>query len=124
MSNNELVFSEMALQQLKLMQENDYTLENKFPRIQVSGKGCGGFDYEIGFTEKSEADLVFEFQGLKYIMDPFTAFYLKKGTVNFEADYKNNQEGFHVINDDEKNYQGKFFKNTEMVPHFLEKKDL
>lgn len=113
-------FSQDAIEQLNLIFENDYTLENHFFRIKVDGKGCGGFDYALGFTPKQQDDFVIDIaqanKKLQFIIDPFTAFYAKNGIVNYIKDYANNAEGFHFENSNEKNYRGKFFKDESKLP--------
>jgi len=113
-----------ALQQIVLIQENDYTLEGMVFRVKVSGKGCHGFDYSCGFTEPLENDLVYEFQfndqQVAVHLDPFADFYLKNAKVDFSFNPKAAEDGFLVTNFDQKEFEGKFFKNDEAkVPEHL-----
>lgn len=118
----ELFLTDSAIRQILLMEENDYTLENHFFRIKIGGKGCGGFTYETGFSELHQDDLVIEKyfkdlnKTLRIIMDPFTAFYTQKGTLDYLLDPEKNDEGFIVENADESNHKGKFFKDTSKLP--------
>ena len=48
------------------------------------------------------------------IMDPFSSFYLQDFTLDFIQDYENDLEGFEVINHDQKEFHGKFWKKE---PH-------
>lgn len=117
-----LFITDSAIRQIQLMQENDYTLEGLLFRIKIGGKGCGGFTYETGFSEKHADDIVIEknypainFQ-LKLLMDPFTAFYTSSATLDYLLDTGNNDEGFVITNADEGNHKGKFFKDTSKLP--------
>lgn len=118
----DLLVTDSAALQIKLMQENDYTLEGHFFRIKIGGKGCGGFTYDTGFSIPHEDDLVLKktFPLIKFeltiLMDPFTAFYTQNGSLDYMLDVDSNEEGFIVGNPDEKNHRGKFFKDTTKLP--------
>ena len=43
-------------------------------------------------------------------MDLFTAYYCQKITLDFLDDYENDQEGFKVVNHNQKEHHGKFWK--------------
>ena len=112
-----LKLSPAAISQIKLIRENDFMLEEQVFRIQIDGKGCGGFDYALGFTEKHSDDLVIEIApDVNLHIDPFTAYYCREGIIDFIFDPEKDIEGFSYINPSEKKYRGKFFKNEEMVP--------
>lgn len=109
-----------AKAQLWLIQQNDYTIKDQVFRLKVDGKGCGGFDYALGFTKALSDDLVISFphnEGELFLsIDPFTAFYCQSGTIDFVTDYENDIEGFRFKNENESKYRGKFFKNEELLP--------
>jgi len=105
-----------AQDQLALIFSHDFTLKDQVFRLQVDGKGCGGFDYALGFTPSEKDDLVYIVGETKIHIDPFTAFYSKEGTIEYLVDYENDQEGFMFTNENEKKYRGKFFKDESMVP--------
>jgi iron-sulfur cluster assembly protein len=110
-----LKISKIALAQLKIMQEMDYTLEGKYPRIAVKGKGCSGFDYALFFDTPKKNDVVVTFEKTNILLDPFTAFYFKNGTIDYKL--LPGEEGFIITNFDEELYQGKFYdKNPQLVP--------
>lgn len=117
----EVNISPKAISQLKLIIENDFTLKGKYLRLLISGKGCDGFSYSVGFTDWNMDDMEIEVktsneethENLKVIMDPFTAFYLQNCSVDYVEDFANNNEGFVVTNDNQKNFSGKFWKKDE-----------
>lgn len=111
--------SDFAAKQLHLILENDYTLHEQVLRLMISGKGCSGFDYSIGFTKAQDDDLIYQSNGLKLHLDPFTAYYAKEGKIDFVFDHHNGIDGFLFTNFNEKNHKGKFFKNTDMLPKFI-----
>jgi len=109
-----------AYEQLQLILDNDFTLKGKYLRLLISGKGCEGFSYSVGFTDWNEDDMLIqaecsdsEHHQHKIIMDPFTAFYLQKCSIDYIEDFANNNEGFVVENDNQKNFSGKFWKQDE-----------
>ncbi len=50
---------------------NDYSL-----RIGVKGGGCSGFSYLLGFDEEKERDTIYDFEGIRIVMDKAHALYL------------------------------------------------
>lgn len=114
-----LSFSSMALSQYQLIVENDFTLKGKYLRVLISGKGCDGFTYSVGFTDWHQEDLkvpVLDAEGtpvsdaIEVLMDPFTAFYLQQVAIDYLQDFANNNEGFTVTNLNQKEFAGKFWR--------------
>lgn len=105
-----LNFSEGALLQLRLMLENDFTIEDKHFRIQITGKGCDGFSYSSGFAELHEDDFILEVSDLKIIIDPFSAHYMKNTNIDYHQDFAGDEEGFVITVNDQKNFAGKFWR--------------
>ena len=116
MSN--LKITQKAIDQIRLILKNDFTLTGKFLRIQITGKECDGFTYSVGFHNIHKDDCKIPCPQLGenqfLIMDPFSSFYLQDYTLDFIQDYENDLEGFEVINHDQKEFQGKFWKKE---PH-------
>ena len=117
-------FTDSAISQLKLIQENDYTLEGKFLRLLVATKGCDGFSYNVGFTEKMQDDFlvpVMNASELKVLVDPFAAYYTREMTVDYVQDFEENIEGFLVVNHHQKDFHGKFWRGKpETTPPLLD----
>ena len=57
--------------------------------------------------------------GFVIVLDPFAAYYCKNGIIDYKRNIQTGEEGFLFINHDEKNHQGKFFKNEQKVPSHL-----
>lgn len=105
-----------AQEQLSLILENDFTLAGKYLRVLISGKGCDGFTYSIGFTDLVTEDLLVPVKNatdLELILDPFTAFYLQHAEIDFHQDFENNTEGFVVKNLNQSEFSGKFWRKDE-----------
>jgi iron-sulfur cluster assembly protein len=70
-------------------------------RLGVRGGGCSGVSYAIEFAEKIRArDHVFEFDGLKIVIDPKSLIYLRGSILDYEV--KLMQHGFKFRNPNEK----------------------
>lgn len=53
-------------------------------RVAIQGGGCSGFQYGLGFDSgPAEGDLELELQGVRVVVDPFSAPYLQGATVDF-----------------------------------------
>ena len=131
--------SPLAAEQLGLIVRNDPTVEGKCLRVLISGKGCHGFDYQVGFDARREGDFVLPLRGLvpsggsgdqvdpdasggsggpgadpgadlDLVMDPFTACYLQRCEVGYLRDPAVDEEGFVVVNEDQDAHRGKFWR--------------
>lgn len=121
----QISITQEAFQQLSLIWENDVTLKGKYFRLLISGKGCDGFTYSVGFTDWQDDDFLVQLQSenkdddsfksndLAVVLDPFTAFYLQKGTIDYLQDFTNNNEGFTIENHNQKEFAGKFWRKDE-----------
>lgn len=70
-------------------------------RLGVRGGGCSGASYVIEFAEKiRDRDKVFEFDGLKVIVDPKSLIYLRGTVLDYEV--KLMSHGFKFQNPNEK----------------------
>lgn len=59
-------------------------------RVAVIGGGCSGFSYHLAFEHQiNESDNVYEFAGLKVLVDPMSEMYLD----GVEVDYLETLEG-------------------------------
>jgi iron-sulfur cluster assembly accessory protein len=53
-------------------------------RVAIQGGGCSGFQYGLGFDSGSaEGDIELELEGVRVVVDPFSAPYLQGSTVDF-----------------------------------------
>lgn len=70
-------------------------------RLGVRGGGCSGASYVIEFAEKiRDRDKVFDFDGLKVIVDPKSLVYLRGSVLDYEV--KLMSHGFKFLNPNEK----------------------
>ena len=58
--------------------------DNLLLRVYVSGGGCSGLSYGMGFEEKAdEDDKVFEQNGVKVLIDSYSQNYLKDANIDY-----------------------------------------
>ncbi|HET8932996.1 MAG TPA: iron-sulfur cluster assembly accessory protein [Polyangiales bacterium] len=70
-------------------------------RLGVRGGGCSGVSYAIEFSDKiRDRDNVYDFDGLRVIVDPKSLVYLRGSVLDYEV--KLMQHGFKFINPNEK----------------------
>ncbi len=80
----EIGLTETAAQKVKTLMENDGN-QHSYLRVFVTGGGCSGLSYGMTFEEKEEdGDHVVETQGVKVLVDEFSAPYLRGIQVDYE----------------------------------------
>ena len=52
-------------------------------RVAIQGGGCSGFQYGLGFDTVAEGDLELVLEGVRVVVDPFSAPYLSGTTIDF-----------------------------------------
>lgn len=65
-----------AIVQLKRLREEQGVPADYGLRVGVKGGGCSGFSYMLGFDELKERDTIYEFEGIRILMDKAHALYL------------------------------------------------
>lgn len=107
--------TERALSQILLILKHDHTLKGPYFRIQIDGKGCDGFTYATGFDSPSpddfQIDVKYQSKNFTLLIDPFTSFYLKRGSLDFIQNH--DSEGFVVTNLDQADFEGKFWNKDQ-----------
>jgi iron-sulfur cluster assembly protein len=74
-------------------------------RLGVRGGGCSGVSYAIEFSDKvRDRDNVFDFDGLRVIVDPKSLVYLRGAVLDYEVTLM--QHGFKFVNPNEKSSCG------------------
>jgi iron-sulfur cluster assembly protein len=77
-----------ALEELRRLQ-TEAAEEVEGIRLGVKGGGCSGFSYLLEFSRQRENDRILDIEGVRFLMDPKSAIYLK-GIV---LDYKKGLKG-------------------------------
>jgi iron-sulfur cluster assembly protein len=66
-------------------------------RVAIQGGGCSGFQYGLGFdTGAAEGDEILDFEGVRVVVDPFSAPYLRGATIDFLNGLQ--ESGFKIDN--------------------------
>ncbi len=65
-------------------------------RLEVKGGGCSGMSYGLTFDNPTEQDHVVETNGVKVMIDPKSAIYLKGTMLHFEGGLEG--RGFTIKN--------------------------
>jgi iron-sulfur cluster assembly protein len=66
-------------------------------RLAIQGGGCSGFQYGLGFDSgAAEGDLEYELEGVRVVVDPFSAPYLRGASIDFLNTIQ--ESGFKIDN--------------------------
>jgi len=66
-------------------------------RVAIEGGGCSGFQYGLGFDRgAAEGDAEYEVEGVRVVVDPFSAPYLRGATVDYLETIQ--ESGFKIDN--------------------------
>jgi iron-sulfur cluster assembly protein len=66
-------------------------------RVAIEGGGCSGFQYGLGFDRDAvEGDVEYEVEGVRVVVDPFSAPYLRGTTVDYLETIQ--ESGFKIDN--------------------------
>ena len=92
-----ITLTEMAVNQIKkVMQEQNISMEDNFLEIGMSGGGCSGLQYRLGFKNKSEIDILnatqLIFDGLNAVVDNKSLKYIEGVSIDFYEG--ENEKGF------------------------------
>lgn len=81
-----------ALDQLQRIRSEQRVPDEYGLRVGVKGGGCSGFSYILGFDEPKAQDSIYEYEGLRILMDKAHALYL----LGMEVDWLEglNNRGF------------------------------
>ena len=84
----------------KVMVEQNMTVEEYALRVSVEGGGCSGFNYSLGFEEKSKLDPLndsnYTLEGIETRVDRKSELYLDGTEIDFLEDL--NKRGFAFSN--------------------------
>jgi iron-sulfur cluster assembly protein len=77
--------TEKAVSEIKRIQANDASAKDSHLRVQVVGGGCSGMSYKLGFDNvpPTQADKVFEKEGVKVVVDSKSFLYLTGTVLDF-----------------------------------------
>jgi iron-sulfur cluster assembly protein len=86
-----------AADKIRELMAEDPEGETSVLRVAIQGGGCSGFQYGLGFDAGPvEGDEVMELEGVRVVVDPFSAPYLKGATIDFLTGLQ--ESGFKIDN--------------------------
>jgi iron-sulfur cluster assembly accessory protein len=92
-----VALTEAAAVKVRELMAQEPAGEAEVLRVAIQGGGCGGFEYQLGFDRGATGDdSEFEYYGVRVVVDPASAQYLKGATVDFVDTLK--ESGFKVDN--------------------------
>ena len=78
-----ITLTEDAVEQLKLIRQQENIPADYCLRVGVKGGGCSGFSYVLGFDTPQDNDEGFDIQGIRVVMNKAHAIYLLGMEVDF-----------------------------------------
>jgi iron-sulfur cluster assembly protein len=92
-----VTLTERAAVKVSALMAEEPAGEAEVLRVAIQGGGCSGFEYALGFDRGAQAgDHELEFHGVRVVVDPFSAPYLKGSTIDFLEGLQ--ESGFKIDN--------------------------
>src|SRR5436309_2563157 len=89
--------TERAAAKIRELQGEEPEGESSVLRVAVQGGGCSGFEYALGFDRGAqEGDHELDAHGVRVVVDPFSAPYLRGSTIDFLTGLQ--ESGFKIDN--------------------------
>ena len=86
-----------AADKVRELMAEDPEGESQVLRVAIQGGGCSGFQYGLGFDSgPAEDDETLEQHGVRVVIDPYSAPYLKGATIDFLSGLA--ESGFKIDN--------------------------
>jgi iron-sulfur cluster assembly accessory protein len=96
LTQSPVTFTAGALHEIRrLMQEPGFD-KSQYLRVGVKGGGCSGLSYVLGFDARKEADAVYEFDGIAFLMEKAHEIYLYGMNIDWQGGL--NSRGFTFNN--------------------------
>jgi iron-sulfur cluster assembly protein len=92
-----LTLTERAAEKVKALMAQEPSVADQVLRVAIRGGGCGGFEYALGFDHgPAEGDLEGEYFGVRVVVDPHSAPYLRGASVDYVESIQ--ESGFKIEN--------------------------
>jgi iron-sulfur cluster assembly protein len=75
-------FTEGAMSEIRRLMEEPGFDSSNYLRVGVKGGGCSGMTYVLGFDQRKDGDTIYEFDGVRFVMDKAHEIYLYGFTFN------------------------------------------
>lgn len=80
-----ITFTDAVVARVKKTMEEEQKPSLKL-RMAITGGGCSGFQYDFRFDELQEDDIVYEKDGVTFLVDPMSHQYLLGAEIDFRDD--------------------------------------
>jgi iron-sulfur cluster assembly protein len=92
-----LTLTPLAAAKVKELMAEEPDADSLVLRVAIQGGGCSGFQYGLGFDSGvADGDQELEFEGVRVVVDSYSAPYLKGATVDFLTGLQ--ESGFKIDN--------------------------
>lgn len=92
-----LSLTPLAAAKVKELMADEPDAESLVLRVAIQGGGCSGFQYGLGFDSgPADGDLELSLEGVRVVVDPYSAPYLRGATVDFLTGLQ--ESGFKIDN--------------------------
>ena len=78
-----VTLTESAARQIAAMQAEDKENAGKALRVFIEAGGCSGMQYGMVFDDTRDQDIVSEFFGVRVLVDPVSANYVRGARIDF-----------------------------------------
>jgi len=95
-----LTITAKAAEKIADFLKTEETAQGKALRLRVAESGCAGYEYRIGFDNKTEADKVLPQSGFDVIVDEKSLQFIENATIDYTED--ETSSGFKIKNPLEK----------------------
>src|SRR5262249_6534391 len=87
----------VAAAKVKELMAEEPDADARVLRVAIPGGGCSGFQYGLGFDSgPADGDLELSLEGVRVVVDPYSAPYLRGATVDFLNGLQ--ESGFKIDN--------------------------
>ena len=92
-----ITLTERAAEKIRGLMAEEPAGDAEVLRVAIQGGGCSGFEYALGFDRGAqEGDHELDCEGVKVVVDPFSAPYLRGSTVDYLETIQ--ESGFKIDN--------------------------
>ena len=92
---NPIKITEKAVKQIKKIRTEKNISEDYGLRVGMQGGGCGGMSFVLGFDHARETDGIFDWEGIKVIVEKKDTMYLLGMTVDYIE--REDEQGFTFV---------------------------
>jgi iron-sulfur cluster assembly protein len=81
----QITMTDKAVKEIKRIRESDPDSKDSYLRVMVTGGGCSGMSYKLGFEKEApkSSDKIFERDGVQVIIDPKSLLFLTGTELDF-----------------------------------------